>query len=310
METGSRPTTKRKPAIEREHFVTNDGTKIVVAHFHTPAAEKGILLIPPLIGGSFILFGRQFSYLVKQGYRVVSFNYRGHDKSEGKFSLKSSFDDTRELARRLKTRHPHLPLIGIGTCSGSMPLFHILNSEPDLLDRLVFVNAIYHLQQTATPAGALKIYWQERGVSWPESSGDLAYVILDHLFPEIDKGPDHFGIMTFERVAMGRIAREYILHNRPKISFCSSKPALCLYGRGDELLELDKLENETDYRAQFEKRFPNVTFDSFQADHFMSGIKEDVAKTIHRFIETATLTVSTQVRKFVTANPAEVLRNE
>jgi len=286
MEATVQPPKKRKPAIERERFITRDGSMIMVAHFHTPGEEKGIMLFPPLIGGSFILFGRQFSYLVKQGYRVVSFNYRGHDKSGGRFTLETSFDDTMDLARRLKQERPDLPLVAVGTCSGSMPIFHILNKEPDLLDRLVFVNAIYHLQQTATPMEAVKYYIAERGYSWPASVGELASVVLDRVFPEIDKGPHHFGIMPYDRVAIGRVSREYLFHRKPNTSFVCDKPTLCMYGLGDEMLELDDPEKELLYQGQFRRRFPNISFDSFKADHFMTGIKEDVAKSIYRFVST------------------------
>src|SRR6056297_1363141 len=83
MQTVPQTTRKRRSAVERERFVTPDGTILTVAHFHARTEEKAICLIPPLIGGSFILYGRQFATLMKQGIRVVSFNYRGHDRSGG-----------------------------------------------------------------------------------------------------------------------------------------------------------------------------------------------------------------------------------
>lgn len=277
--------TQKKPAIERADFRTRDGSTIPVAHFHTKGEEKGILLIPPLIGGSFLLFGRQFSYLVRQGYRVVSFNYQGHQKSGGTFTLSSSFDDTLDIAAALRREQPHLPLIGVGTCSGSMPLFHILNNDPDLLDRLVFVNAIYHLQQTATPLQALRMYLDHEGYHWPASLGAAASIVLDEIFPAIDKGPDHFGIMPYERVDIPCVAREYLFHRKPNTRFVSDKPALCLYGLGDEMLHLDEPEREKTYQDAFLRRFPNAQFTSFEADHFMTGIKDSVAQEIHSFLE-------------------------
>jgi len=275
----------RKRAVERETFITEDGTNLTVAHFHVPGPEKGILLIPPLIGGSFLLFGRQFSFLVKQGYRVVSFNYRGHDKSGGLFTLSTSFSDTHEIARRLRDDNPDLPVVGVGTCSGSMPLFHILKKEPDLLNALILVNAIYHLQQTSTPINAVRLYLEDRGLRRPESIGDFVSVVLDRIFPEIEKGPDRFGIMSYDRLALWRLAWEYFFFRSPNRRFVCLKPTLCLYGLGDEMLNLGNAQMEAAYRKQLSVRFPAAEFKSFRADHFMTGIKEDIARTMQEFMD-------------------------
>lgn len=273
-----------KPAIERKPFVTHDGTRITVAHFHPRGEEKGILLIPPLIGGSFILFGRQFGYLVRQGYRVVSFNYRGHDLSEGRFSLLETFRDVLDISRHLRNEYPDSPIVAVGICSGSMPIFHILDKEPELLTGIVFVNAIHHLQQTATPVEAIRMYVRRCGLHFPSSLGAAASEVFAEIFPGIDKGPDHFGILHYERVAMSRISWEYLVPRHPNTRFRSDIPTLCVYGRADEMLKLDDVRREEDYRDAFEERFSNIEFETFESDHFMTGIKEDVARSMHGFL--------------------------
>lgn len=277
------PTVRRK-AVEREQFVTPDGTILTVAHFHARSDEHAICLIPPLIGGSFILYGRQFSTLMKHGIRVVSFNYRGHEQSGGRFTLASSFDDTHAIARALRRERPDIPLVGVGMCSGSMPLFDILGREPELFDRLVFINAIHRLQQTATPLEAAMIYVRERGLRPPSSVRDLTHVVLKRIFPDIDQTPDRFGILPFERVDLRRISGEYVLARRPGTRFVCRKPALCVYGFGDRLLDLDRPTAEAGYVRSFRRRFPNIRFESVRADHFMSGIREEVALSILRFV--------------------------
>lgn len=279
---------KRKPAIERKPFVTHDGTRITVAHFHPRVEEKGILLIPPLIGGSFILFGRQFGYLVRQGYRVVSFNYRGHDLSEGRFSLLETFNDVLDISRHLRNEYPETPIVAVGICSGSMPIFHVLDQEPDLLDRLVFVNAIHHLQQTASPFEAIRMYVRRCGLHMPTSLGAAASEVFEEIFPDIDKGPDHFGILHYDRVAMSRISWEYLIPRHPSTRFHSDIPTLCIYGRADEMLKLDNVREEETYRSAFEQRFANIEFETFESDHFMTGIKEDVARSMDCFLHDLT----------------------
>jgi hypothetical protein len=221
---------------------------------------------------------------MKQGVRVVSFNYRGHARSGGRFSLVRSFDDTRFIARAVREESPDTPLVGVGMCSGSMPLFDILNHEEELFDRLVFINAIHDLQQTATPLEAASIYIRERGLRPPRSIRDMTHVVLRRIFPEVDQDEDRFGILPYDRVDLRRISGEYILARRPGTGFTSETPALCIYGFGDELLRLDDPANEARYVRSFRMRFPNVRFESVPADHFMKGIQEDVARSIHRFI--------------------------
>lgn len=70
----------------------------------------------------------------------------------------------------------------------------------------------------------------------------------------------------------------------PNTRFRSDIPTLCVYGRHDEMLKLDDADQEEAYRRAFEERFSNIDFDTFASDHFMTGIKEDVARSIHQFL--------------------------
>lgn len=274
----------RSRAVERHVFVTSDGCRIQVAHFRTPGPEKAILIIPPLIGGSFILFGRQFQQLVKGGHRIVSFNYRGHAPSEGRFDITSSLRDTMELAESLRDENPNTPIGAIGMCSGSMPIFHIVDRQPDFFWKLVFINAIHHIQQTASPLQAVRLYYRERGMRPPSSAGDAVSTILDQVFPEIEKDEHHFGILPYKNVRRLRVAREYFLRVYPRISGLSI-PTLCCYGLGDAMLNLADEAAASKYRSAFRARFPEVQFSTFEADHFMTGIKETVAGEIMAFLD-------------------------
>lgn len=281
----SYPFQKRRRAVERSQFRTQDGCTLAVAHFHTDASvERGILLIPPLIGASYILFGRQFSFLVKSGYRIVSLNFRGHDPSEGRFSLFTSFTDTLALARSLKHANPDTPVSAVGTCSGSMPLFHILDQEPDLLESVVFVNAIHDIQQTATPLQGLRMYHAARGLRRPASLGDAVSVVLDEVFPAIPKDADRFGILRYDQVRKATLIREYLFRGGPSIRWVSRAPALCIYGMQDRMLGLADPAAERRYCDEFRKKFSQIEFDTFDADHFMVGLREQVARRILTFL--------------------------
>lgn len=286
MTTHARSHTMSPRAVERTTVRAGDGCLLAVASFPAHGSEeRGILLIPPLIGASYILFGRQFGYLTKRGYRIVSLNYRGHEPSGGKFALQTSFSDTLMLTRHLRDDHPDSLITAVGTCSGSLPIFHILSEAPDLLDRLVFINAIYHIQQTARPLQAVRYYLRSRGLSVPSGLGDMASVVLDEVFPEIRKDAHHFGILRYDRVNRLTITREYLMRGGPNTNFVSKVPTLCCYALKDRMLGLVNPALENEYKRAFLRRFQSIAFETFDGDHFMSGLREQVAERVYAFLQ-------------------------
>lgn len=278
-------TSRRSKAVERRTYHAGDGVEVHVAHFHaTGSHEKGIVLIPSLIGGSFILFGRQFRLLMQSGYRVVSFNYRGHPPSTGRFSLRTSYEDMHGIATELKSECPGTPLFAVGMCAGSLPIFHIVQHDPGLFERLAFVNAIWHVHQTASPVEAAVLYFRRAGLRIPTGLGSIASTVLDDIFPELDKGPDHFGILPYANVDLGAVAREYLLRIQPRVEGAKT-PVLCCYGQGDAMLRMEKEGAERTYREAFAGLFPNIEYATFPADHFMTGIEQDVSERVLDFFD-------------------------
>ncbi|MBO6574363.1 MAG: alpha/beta fold hydrolase [Rhodothermales bacterium] len=273
-----------RPALERRPHRTHDGCHLETAHFHARGDERGIILVPPLIGGSYVMFGRQFGLLVRCGFRVVSFNYRGHPPSRGLFDLRRAYSDTLDVLRTLRNAHPGKPLHVIGMCSGSLPLFHALDHAPELVDRVVFVNAIHHIQQTATPLEAARLYVRARGVRPPAGMGDAVSAVLDAIFPEIEKDATRFGLLPYENVRTWSVARDYLGVLAPRVRDMH-KPALCCYGRGDAMLGLAEEPTLSSYKAAFRASFPGIVFAGFDADHFMDGHREAVSEQILAFLD-------------------------
>lgn len=275
----------KRQAVERESQLTSDGYWLQVVHFHAATqSEKAILFVPPLIGGSYIFFGRQFRRLIEGGYRIVSYNYRGHRPSEGQFDLQTFFRDGVEVTQRLRERNPDTPIGAIGTCSGSMPIFRILEEDGGFFWKLAFVNAIHHIWQAATPAEAARMYYRAHGLRPPRSVGQAVNAVLAQVFPEVDQGPDHFGILPYSRVRTWRVARDYLTARQPRLRAVHA-PALCCYADGDELLGLHDQASINDYRSSFSTQFDQLNFATFASDHFMNGVKDSVADRILTFFD-------------------------
>ena len=119
--------------IQRERVYVGGNTNIYVYYIYPKTDQvKGILFIPPLIGGSYLeQYQCYFYHLSGSGYILASFNYRGHKNSPGKFSLTSAMKDSFSIVHAIKNRFPDKKLYGIGTCAGSLSLFYCL-SQTDI----------------------------------------------------------------------------------------------------------------------------------------------------------------------------------
>lgn len=273
-----------KRSTKRSVFATGDGHEIAIATFVPEGTPIATVVVPPLIGGSYAMHLRQFSALTRAGFRVASFNYRGHGKSTGQFDVLSALRDTSDVCMHLKEAHPATPLVGIGMCFGSMPLLYAVAKNPNLFDRLVFINGIRHLRETSGPVTAAGIYLRSR--QWPKPVKPLGAltVILDELMPTIDKSPSFFGILDYDRVNKMRTALQYFLYRTPRAAARPAVPTLVCYGKNDKLLRLDNSERSDQYENSFRELFSNVAFLPLQTDHYMNGIHGQLAGRIVRFL--------------------------
>ena len=100
------------------HVVHPSGNRKSVhwACLEAPAA-KGIVVIPPLIGAGAAYQLKIFRWLTRQGLDLLSFDYSGHGRSGGQFSLNGSLEDTCLVMKmgRARARERAVPLFGIGT---------------------------------------------------------------------------------------------------------------------------------------------------------------------------------------------------
>lgn len=108
-------------------------------HYESVGEGSPVLAIHGL-GSSTRDWERQVDVLA-ESHRVVTVDLRGHgksDKPQGRYSIQLFSDDVAELVRQLDL----VPVTVVGISLGGMVAFQLAADHPDLIDRLVVVNAL------------------------------------------------------------------------------------------------------------------------------------------------------------------------
>lgn len=243
--------------------------------------RRGSVLVPPLIGGSGLQQFGYFRELNQRGYRLFTFDYRGHGRSGGRFRVQSTIQDARAVLRAVRTELDGEPLFGVADCYGCIPLLTAAAGEPGAFRALALFNPIPSLQHIAPPAAVLCEYFAprdaagKRHLAWRDPL-DLRGMVLAttrRLFAHVDQSREHFGILRYARAHTWHAAWEY-LWKRPLAGIASDVPAEVWFGRSDRLLNLVEPEAEARYRALWQRHLPNAAVRVLEdADHFWTGVQ-------------------------------------
>lgn len=252
------------------------------------AAVRGTVFVPPLIGGSGMQQVGYFRGLNRRGYRLATFDYRGHGKSLGRFSVRNALADAVAALDDVLRATNDEPLLGLADCFGAIPLLHAATLRPGAFRSLVLVNPIHSLQAVATPRALLANYFRprdsagERRFVW-RNPLDLRGILLatnELLFPDIDKSRDHFGILSYADAHVWRTSWEYLV-SRPLDGLVCGLPAIVWLGRSDGLLGLERPEEEARQRALWRRHLPQGDVRVIEdADHFWTGIRSRVGSVV------------------------------
>ena len=234
---------------------------------------KGLVFMPPLIGGGPAQQLGAFRWLLKNDLDLFSFNYTGHGGSPGRFSLGASVRDTRRMlslaANRAETAG--LPLYGIAARYATIPMLVGALTSGEPFKKIVLINPLTALY----PGAFLRSVCHscKTGFDFKKPALSLKQAIddyLEFLFPDITRSLAGFGALSRKRTRMLKVLVEW-LSSGTRLNFSLRQtPALCVYGRQDPILNLGSGALRRASMDCIGSVCSPVTFQAINSDHFLS----------------------------------------
>ncbi|MCF8052638.1 MAG: hypothetical protein K9L59_15455 [Desulfobacterales bacterium] len=237
---------------------------------------KALIFAPPLIGGAAAQQMRIYRPLIRGGYDLFSFSYSGHGISGGRFSLAASIRDTRHALfhAAAEARRRKIPLFGLAASYSAIPLLSAGRMKPPPFSKLVLINPVTRL----CPFSVLRSFWsfcrrQPQGAPFQAKPPNPLKTYLNSLFPGIGKGLNRFGTLRRSRARLLKILVEASLQNPLSGVTLARTPALCLYGRQDDVLRIFHPEMGQDYEPAIRTICPHACFQAYPGGHFLRSLK-------------------------------------
>ncbi len=258
--------------VHEKRWETQSAVRLEWVRVRVPE-PRGILFVPPLIGGNHVQQVRHFRRLVRRGYDLVSFNYAGHGGSTDKFSLEGTLRDTRLILDRTVriSRREGLPIFGIGACYPAIPLLFWAGSPEGRFQKIVLINAVLGLSPRAVVRSFLDYYGDLRRTHRRAPRVmDALRRYVDFIFPGVAKSRRGFGALERRRTRMFKTLYDAFALNPLKTIRLPRTPVLCLYSTDDPILNIFDGIVGSDYRAEVRRVCPLARFRVLNSDHFLS----------------------------------------
>ena len=126
--------------IKPEISLEIDESKIICEQFGDISNAKIILLFCHGFPGSNRLVSL-YDNLKNKSISIVEINYRGDEKSQGKFSFLGSLKDIKTVADYLKEKYK-VPLHALGYSMGGLYVSNIVNKVPHLFEKVILLNPV------------------------------------------------------------------------------------------------------------------------------------------------------------------------
>ena len=240
------------------------------------ASPGGLVFAPPLIGGSCAQQLRLLRWTGRLGFDVLSFNYSGHGRSSGKFSLGDSLQNTLAMASGIdrRTEEGKARLVGFAGCYAAMPLLFAAQRLAEPFERIVLINPLADLKPFAVLRSFLSYY--KSFVANGAAKRNVAHVLkqyADFLFPHIEKDNETFGVLKRRRTCLRKVLFDFFLFDPLKGVVLADTPVLCLYASEDRVLRAhsNRREHRKHYEAEIRRVCPRARFHPMESDHFFSA---------------------------------------
>ncbi len=259
---------------------------------------KRLVYIVPLMGSGAVQQILRFKSFSKRGSAILSFEYRGHGRSSGTFSLEKSLEDSKTVLQWAQeyAESKNIPLHVHGTCYGNMAMLSWFKEgrHPRGVKTLSAVSGILELNHIIKLEDFLSYYARCNGTIFPSAAEFITNVeqgtidvdgghyrnalrdYLQGLFPELHVTRDAFEELEYRRVDMRELVKQfYRLKPSAGVEVPDDIPCLFFYGVNDGLLGLNRPEGRRTYESRLRAVVPRAEIRSVAVDHFGRGEDHD-----------------------------------
>ena len=259
--------------------------------------ERLVYLVP-LVGSGASQQILMFKGMAKRGSALLSFEYRGHGRSTGTFSVEKSLEDARTVYdwACAYADERGLPLHVLSNCYGTLAMLSWFRGGGDvpLPATIGAISGLIDMHQIIRIDDFAAVYARVDGR--PALSGEgllnaiaagavdiegAAYrhalkAYLQELFPELQVTSNAFEQLPFHRVDMGATVRQFFtLRPLATITVPSGLPCLFFYGLRDDLMGLDLPGMRQQYEQRLHELVPHAEIRAADVDHFGRGMDRD-----------------------------------
>jgi len=166
-------------SYEEHYFTSQDGTRLHGWWVSPQGVSKGVMVVVHGNAQNLSAHYRGWVWLVKAGYELFIFDYRGYGKSEGEPGLKPAIEDTM-AALEFARKHSQSPLFACGQSLGGVLLSNALASGPYTDYQLAIIDSAYsELEEMG------RTVLSRSFLTWPFQW--VAYPVLSDAYDPLDK---------------------------------------------------------------------------------------------------------------------------
>jgi len=289
-----------KNRLFEQYQIPTEGNDLLHAKLMLPKRSvepRRVVFIAPLVGASAATALLVFRDLTRRGSILVSFEYRGHPRSTGTFTLDGTVPDTRHaLVWAWNYANDRgLPLHGFSAWSGMGPMLAQFAGCGCgvVLKSLCGVSALLRLDHILRFEDFAPVLSRHLGREFDGSevlagirNGSLdprenrvrraLLEFLGRMISELNVGLDYFEELRYDRSDMVSTLLQFSQSRYlDGVAVPSWLPCYFFYGRNDELMSLHLPEGREAYREQVLSLMPHAELCEAELDHFGRGTDHD-----------------------------------